>query len=373
MLTRTSLSFPYCLPPSLPFSHSPDPVYDVFWIQSKTNNQFASVSTDGRMLWWDTRKLSEPTDEVILGDGSGRVLGGTSMEYNIEAGPAKYLVGTEQGIVLSMNMKKKGAGKPGDACTPMDTGPGKHHGPIYSIQRNPFHPSNYMTVGDWGVRFWTEKNKTPIMQTPYSKSYLTAGCWSPTRAGLFLTTRQDGVLDAWDFYYRQSTPTYSHKVADVPLSCISVQGSAQSGGGRLVAVGDASGTVSLLELSENLAVTQPNEKLIIGNMFDRESKREENLEKRAIALARAAKAAKADPGSGAAPAGAGAGDEEAKDPEMEETLRGVDKQFRGLMGEVEPEAEGSVPAAEAGAAKKEGDGEGEGGEGTEEGAEAGEA
>jgi hypothetical protein len=43
-----------------------DPVYDVFWIQSKTNNQFASVSTDGCMLWWDTRKLTEPTDTLQL-------------------------------------------------------------------------------------------------------------------------------------------------------------------------------------------------------------------------------------------------------------------------------------------------------------------
>lgn len=316
-----------------------DPVYDVFWIQSKTNNQFASVSTDGRMLWWDTRKLSEPTDEVSLTDGNARVLGGTSMEYNIEAGPAKYLVGTEQGIVLSMNMKKKGSGGKGDACQAMDTGPGKHHGPIYTIQRNPIHPSNYMTVGDWGVRFWTEKNKTPIMQTPYSKTYLTGGCWSPTRAGLFFVSRQDGVLDAWDYYYRQSSPTYSHKVADVPLSCISVQGSAQSGGGKLVAVGDANGTVSLLELSDNLAVTQPNEKLLIGAMFDRESKREENLEKRAIALARAAKLQKpVEPKEGN-------NEEEVKDPELEETLKGVDRQFIGLVQG--PEALAALQAAEA--------------------------
>lgn len=366
-----------------------DPVYDVFWIQSKTNNQFASVSTDGRMLWWDTRKLSEPTDEVSLTDANSRVLGGTSMEYNIEAGPAKYLVGTEQGVVLSMNMKKKGGGKGGDAglVTAMDGGPGKHHGPIYSIQRNPFHPTNYMTVGDWSVRMWNEKNKTPIMQTPYSRTYLTGGCWSPTRAGLFFVTRQDGVVDAWDYYYRQSAPTYSHKVSDVPLSCISVQGSAQSGGGRLLAVGDAAGTVSLLELSDNLAVSQQNEKvsqheasdshvhahntpssfrsppfchftpvrlrvirrhmqLLIGAMFDRESKREENLEKRAIALARAAKAAKAD-SAPAAPA-----DGEEKDSEMEETLRTVDSQFLNLMKTAEEggdastaSAPGSAPAA----------------------------
>ena len=150
-------------------------MYDVFWIQSKTNNQFVSVSTDGRMLWWDTRKLTEPTDELQLTDQAGRLLGGSSAEYNIEAGPAKYLVGTEQGVVLSMNMRKAKAaassGKDGDkkpidnsgVISVMDTGSGKHHGPIYSIQRNPLHPTNYLTVGDWSVRIWSEKNKTPIM------------------------------------------------------------------------------------------------------------------------------------------------------------------------------------------------------------------
>ena len=311
-----------------------DPVYDVFWIQSKTNNQFASVSTDGRMLWWDTRKLSEPTDEVTIQDGSARVLGGTSMDYSIEAGPSKYLVGTEQGIVLQLNMKKKGgAGKGDSPCVPMDAGPGKHHGPIYSIQRNPFHPTNFMSVGDWGVRMWNEKNKSPIMQTPYSKSYLTCGSWSPTRAGVFYVGRHDGVLDAWDFYHRQSAPTYSHKVSDAPLSCVTVHGSAQGGGGRLTAVGDAGGTVSLIEMSENLAQNQPNEKLLIGALFDRESKREESLEKRAIALARAAKLKKSASAEGGAEAAAGGGEpaEEELPAEMAETLKGVDADFAAAM------------------------------------------
>ena len=324
-----------------------DPVYDVFWIQSKTNNQFASVSTDGRMLWWDTRKLSEPTDEVTLQDGTARVLGGTSMDYNIEAGPSKYLVGSEQGIVLQLNMKKKGgAGKGDSPCVPMDAGPGKHHGPIYTIQRNPFHPTNFMTVGDWGVRMWNEKNKSPIMQTPYCKSYLTCGSWSPTRAGLFFVGRHDGVLDAWDFYYRQSSPTYSHKVSEAPLSCVAVQGSAQGGGGRLVAVGDAAGTVSLLEVSDNLAQNQPNEKLLIGALFERESKREESLEKRAIAIARAAKAAGAKKDVAPTPEEvAAAATEEESNPEMAETLRSVDADFAQLMAE---KAKAAAAAADAG-------------------------
>jgi dynein intermediate chain 2 len=28
--------------------------------------QCVSVSTDGQILWWDTRKLSEPTDSLLL-------------------------------------------------------------------------------------------------------------------------------------------------------------------------------------------------------------------------------------------------------------------------------------------------------------------
>ena len=48
-----------------------DPVYDVFWITSKTGNQCASVSTDGQMLWWDIRKLSEPTEQLVLENEGG--------------------------------------------------------------------------------------------------------------------------------------------------------------------------------------------------------------------------------------------------------------------------------------------------------------
>jgi dynein intermediate chain 2 len=61
-------------------------------------------------------------------------LGGSSLEYNTEAGPSKYLVGTEQGIVLMVNLKQR---KQNNGIAVFDQGPGKHHGPIYSIQRNP--------------------------------------------------------------------------------------------------------------------------------------------------------------------------------------------------------------------------------------------
>ena len=67
-----------------------DPVSDVFWISSKTGHQCASVSTDGQMLWWDTRKLEEgPIDKLVLSTdskrGDGVTLGGSRvsrLEYS---------------------------------------------------------------------------------------------------------------------------------------------------------------------------------------------------------------------------------------------------------------------------------------------------
>merc|ERR1711934_286377 len=157
------------------------------------------------------------------------------------------------GIVMQINLRNR---KQNNGVAVFDTGPGKHHGPIYAIQRNPTHNKFFMTVGDWTARIWTEDLKTPIMTTKYHSAYLTSGCWSPTRAGVFFVTRQDGVLDIWDYFYRQNDVALSHKLGDSGLSSISVHKR-----GALVAIGDANGTVSLLEVSDSLSRGNPNEKL----------------------------------------------------------------------------------------------------------------
>ena len=57
-----------------------DPVYDFAWLQSKTGTECMSVSTDGSVLWWDIRKLGEPTESLTLKErGSETVLG--AMRY----------------------------------------------------------------------------------------------------------------------------------------------------------------------------------------------------------------------------------------------------------------------------------------------------
>ncbi len=43
-------------------------------------------------------------------------------------------------------------------------------------------------------------------------SYLTDGCWSPTRPAVFYTTKMDGTLDIWDVIFKQNDPTLSLQV-----------------------------------------------------------------------------------------------------------------------------------------------------------------
>ena len=252
-----------------------DPVYDVYWLTlGKTGSECVSGSTDGRLLWWDMKSQEEgPIDELVLNEQipvdkepKSKILGATSLEYNSDAGPLKYLVGTEQGYILQANKRKQI-----EITMRFGVENGKHHGPVYSLYRNPAHTKYFLSVGDWSAKIWSDEIKSPIMQTRYHSAYLTDGCWSPTRAGLFYLTRIDGFLDVWDFHYRQNEVAYSQKISDSPLTAISVNN-------NMAAIGDAEGTVSIMQLCKPLFEPTAREKEAMQQIFERESKREKSLE-----------------------------------------------------------------------------------------------
>ncbi|KAI1886582.1 hypothetical protein AGOR_G00197290 [Albula goreensis] len=250
-----------------------DPVYKVIWLQSKTGTDVFSASTDGQVLWWDIRKLSEPTERLVL-DPSRKgnldnALGAISLEFETTM-PTKFMVGTEQGLVVSCNRKAK---TPAEKIVCTYSG---HHGPIYALQRNPFFPKNFLTVADWTARIWSEDIKeSSIMWTKYHMAYLTDGCWSPVRPSVFFTVKMDGTLDVWDFLFKQNDPTLSLKVCDEALYSLRVQDN-----GRFLACGSQLGMATLLEISPGLCTLQKNEKALATAMFERETKREKILEAR---------------------------------------------------------------------------------------------
>lgn len=129
------------------------------------------------------------------------------------------------------------------------------------------------------------------MCTQYNENYLTSGCWSPTRPGVFFTTKDNGEMDVWDFAFKQNAPTLPGiKVSDAALQSISPEIN-----GRLLGVGDAGGSVTVISISEGLAEPQLGEKQAIMQMFEREQKREKNLEARAKELKIKAKKVSSSP------------------------------------------------------------------------------
>lgn len=249
-----------------------DPVYDVKWVQSKQNTECVSISIDGLILVWDVRNLGQPIEKYTLKQkegtstsGNSTVLGAISMEYDTSYSTSKFLIGTEQGVIVSWNRKSK------KKTEKMYYG---HHGSVYNVQRNPFLPKYFLSIGDWAARIWYDDLwKSPIMETKYYESYLTAGCWSLLKPGVFFTTKMDGSIDIWDYCHNQTHPAVSMSLSNSGLYSI------KPSVGKYIAVGAADGSVSFLELSENLCEKSNNdEKKMFSDMLEREGKLSKALE-----------------------------------------------------------------------------------------------
>lgn len=86
---------------------------------------------------------------LIDPEKNGSIVGGTVLDFEstmvcrLLIQPTKFMIGGENGSTFLCNKKAK---TPGDKITHIYPG---HHGPVYSLQRNPFFVKNFMTVGDW--------------------------------------------------------------------------------------------------------------------------------------------------------------------------------------------------------------------------------
>ncbi|TPX42236.1 hypothetical protein SeMB42_g02765 [Synchytrium endobioticum] len=298
-----------------------DPVYNVAWVQSKSGAEFFSTSTDGQVLWWDIRKLSEPTESLLLDpEKNGQIVGGTVLDYETTM-PTKFMVGSESGSIFMCNKKSK---NPNEKITHIYPG---HHGPIYALQRNPFFLKNFLTVGDWTAKIWAEDVKSPIMSTKYTMSYITDGCWSPTRPSVFFTGKMDGTLDIWDYVFKQNDPTLTVQVCNSPVHSVKAQEH-----GKMLAVTARDGSTTILELSDGLSKIQNNEKSVFSAMLEREAKREKTLESAAREKRLKAQAQQKRPGSGGARSG----------PGMEELVKNAEEEFWKIINEAKEAAEKTV-------------------------------
>eukprot|EP00767_Chilomastix_cuspidata_P008025 gnl/Chilomastix_cuspidata/90.p1 GENE.gnl/Chilomastix_cuspidata/90~~gnl/Chilomastix_cuspidata/90.p1 ORF type:complete len:609 (+),score=278.88 gnl/Chilomastix_cuspidata/90:44-1870(+) len=286
-----------------------DPVYDIQWASARAETEFYSVSTDGCVMWWDVRKLAEPVKQVALqlrpemaiggyvrGVKNSRTVdvsalnlastqtgaqtefsqaatpfwvGGTCLNVNTPQGEPFFLVGMETGHIFRCSTATK------NPLNFVQFVYLAHHGAVRALERSPFYVRYFLTVGDWTVKLWHDDSQSPLRLSSYSASLLTGVAWSPTRPGVFATSRFDGHIDVWDLFRDAVKPTFTTKVSEVPLTMCEFESS-----GRLVASGTSDGTTLICEVSDALQQMQPAERYEVQTLLARDLKREKNLTQR---------------------------------------------------------------------------------------------
>jgi dynein intermediate chain 2 len=260
----------------------------------------------------------------------------TALSYSIQAGSNKMLVGTEQGGVYNTTRKpvttsnaeqqqqraSLGAAAPELAAATADAASGSvppapapaatgashitssflsHSGPVHSVSRHPFHSRYFLSVGDFRACVWSDDvPDAPLFSTrggggvggsgvgPTSvpPSWLSCGCWSPARAGVFFTADREGHLEAYDILSRAADPVCRTKVSSSGARSIRVERIE----GSMIAVGDREGTVTLVQVSGSLcssamgvgetgrsarddaASASAAERTAVAEMFEREAR-----------------------------------------------------------------------------------------------------
>lgn len=87
-------------------------VNSVQWLSSKSNTEFFSGASDGQVLTWDSRKMQEPIERLLMDPHRceqprlEQAYGITVLEFE-QTIPAKFMVGTLQGVCFSCNRKGK--------------------------------------------------------------------------------------------------------------------------------------------------------------------------------------------------------------------------------------------------------------------------
>lgn len=230
-------------------SHS-RPVTDLVWLPPQQNvsrkgetytaekgisSQFASVASDGRILFWDFKNRNDGSASKKAADAAAAAMGGgpNSLAAKVAAaaaedpdakepkwapifslplgkidgstgsvGAVKLALGdgtlmmavTEEGEVSELDW---GARATEDRAKPdtVKSVQRAHFQAATTVERSPHFSDIYLTVGDWTFSIWKVGVEGPVFTSACSNEYLSCGRWSPTRPGIIVTAKADGTID----------------------------------------------------------------------------------------------------------------------------------------------------------------------------------
>jgi len=258
--------------------------------------QFLSVGADGTLLFWDVRKAHEQPEEKKEESGKAKKEGWGPLakmaihnpDGAMELSPVMALLDvpeevtsrcsvyavTEEGEFVTIALYAPAEENFTKGVKSVIAG---HYGPCVALQRSPFLPSVYLSIGDWTFNVWHEGIASPLFTSPFCATSYTCGAWSPTRPAVLFIGRSDGMIDIWDLLDRSHEPSMTVAVTANEVTYIEFTSSANR---QLLAVGDDQGTVHVMEVPRNLRRAANNEKHFATNFFSRELERVAYVQRR---------------------------------------------------------------------------------------------
>lgn len=265
----------------------------------KCSNFFATTSVDGRVLFWDMRAKKEnkedsdakgstesssssrrrgkesdrdwkPNWSVGLVREQGGDLASTKLSFNLKDSleTAFFAASMDGEIAYAEYHKPEDVQHPEYTKMTIDA----HFGAISTLQRSPFFEDIVLSVGEWSFKIWKEGLSSPIFASASASTYLTMGCWSPTRPGVIITAREDGMIEVWDLLDRSHEASMVSTVSSSSITSLKFYESSTSSY-QLLAAGDSMGKLHILELPRNLRRPIVSEKEIMQSFCERELER----------------------------------------------------------------------------------------------------
>lgn len=248
-------------------------VSDVKWLNTKSGTEFFTASTDGKLISWDARNLSMPLQTIYFDADKDDIpnleksYSITSLEYDPTL-PHRFMLGTEQGTILSCNRKYK---------TPEEMVSAFYEtrsGPLLHMERNAFFPKLFSSCDAWTVKIWSEDIiDSCVLNLRSNDGYITDAAWSPARASFLFVTKTTGSLELWDILIKHHEPVLSLKLESEALTCVRSKRY-----GDQIAVGTMTGCIHLLDVPQYYRSISKQEKNLFSMKIDREGKREKLLE-----------------------------------------------------------------------------------------------
>ena len=265
------------------------PVYSISLVGTQNANNIISCSTDGVVCGWTVDMLTQPQEYLELSappPSKMEDISPTRMSFP-SSDPTSFLVGTEEGGVYPCHRYDRAGAKAGVDPRMRYVG---HSAPVTGLD---FHPTRgpvdlgdllLSSSFDWTVKLWKVRplSSTIVASAQSSLAAHPSGAtqqaieavkefsredtvydvrWSPHRPGIFSLVDGAGSVEVWDLNIDTEVPLCR---ATPEINRKAAQGSVYLGKSlnkvvweekeaRKLAVGGASGVVSVLEVSHELA------------------------------------------------------------------------------------------------------------------------